>query len=80
MKVFLIIMVILTALKRHLCYFQSEKIAPEGYPSICSNNFIKECEVCDVCISVPEEGKRPVRIFKAFVKTHLPGVFLQLLL
>lgn len=50
-------MVILTAFKKHLCYIQSEKIAPEGYPSVSSNNFIKEYEVCDMCISVPEEGK-----------------------
>ena len=52
-----------TAFKRHLCYIQSEKIAPEGYPSISSNNFIKEYAIC-------EEGKRSMRNFKAFVKTH----------
>lgn len=73
-------MVIVTALKRHLFCIQSEKIAPEGYPSISSINFIKEYEVCDVWISVPEEGKRPMRNLKAFVKTHLPDIFLQLLL
>lgn len=73
-------MVIVAALKRHLFCIQSEKIAPEGYPSISSINFIKEYEVCDVWISVPEEGKRPMRNLKAFVKTHLPDIFLQLLL
>lgn len=60
MKCFLIIAMMLTAFKRHLCYIQLEKIAPEGCPSITSNNFIKECEVCDMGISVPEEGKRPM--------------------
>lgn len=53
-------MMMLTAFKRHLWYIQLEKIAPEGCPSITSNNFIKECEVCDMGVSVPEEGKRPM--------------------
>lgn len=79
-KCFLVITLMLTAFKRHLCGIQSEEITPERYPFVTSNNFFMEYEVCDLCISVPGEGKRPMRNSKAFVKTHLPGIFLQLLL
>lgn len=79
-KCFLVITLMLTALKRHLCGIESEKRTPEHYPSVTSNNFFKEYKVCDLCISVSGEGKGPMRNSEAFVKTHLPGIFLQLLL
>jgi len=41
--------------------FSERKDAPGVYISISSNNFMKEYEVCKVCISVPEDGRRSMR-------------------